>query len=230
MKIKEVFDYYENFKENTELNSNIAKVFSNSRRAVVFKHLKKYKKEIIESINYSYFESNENILLSIFQKNNKRFVHINSSKTENFPKYFQVKTQYEVYLSIFATICILYGFNNCQLENLDDSRLDLELKSRIEDICFKVYYDDDFNFNLSDYLNSNFSYLRIIFIFGKDFTYHLIKNYYFGNIEKNKCLEILNCSEEDFKELYNFIYNKYGLSKELKREKLIKKIESVVND
>ncbi|EAI9739298.1 hypothetical protein MLB78_001642 [Campylobacter jejuni] len=199
MLIKDYFNTYEKFSKS----SNLLRKFSIiSQKQAICKYLKLNKNFIINNINYCFFESEENYLISVFTNDNLNYIHINSRKTKEYPRAFENQENFEVFLSIFATISVLLNLNY-QITNLNDSRLLLKQKEKIEDITYCIYYDEKFNLNLSNYINDKLSYIKNIYYFGEDFLFCLFKNFYLKNILKEDLFKILNIDEEDFKKLYS---------------------------
>ncbi|EAH8851009.1 hypothetical protein CDJ58_07820 [Campylobacter lari] len=225
MKIKDIFEIYKDLKKT---NQKEIKKFSHcTRKVILCQYFKKNKNSIIKSINFSFFESDENYLISLFSENNINFVHINGKKTKEYPKIFNNQQEYEVFLSIYSTVALLYGIN-FQLESVSDSRLNYEIRERIKNICFQIYYDDDFNFNLSNSFHENFDYLKFIFLYGKDFIFELMKGFYYKKISKADCLNILNISEKEFSNLYKWVYEQ-KLSKIIRKNKILNNLEKIIH-
>lgn len=83
--IKEYFDFYLKIKQS---KMPLRKFSFLDRQLTLVKYLKQNKGKIIKSINYAFFESSENILLSVFCKDDVYFIHINGRLAKNYPSNF----------------------------------------------------------------------------------------------------------------------------------------------
>ena len=201
MKVKEYFELYSSFKQETEDFRTFNFLQS---KVSVMRYFKNHKKKIIESINYAFFESNEPYLLSVFSWHNARFVHINSTMTENYPIFATNVKEYENYLAIFGTFGILLD-QNFRIEALDDSRI-CYCSDFLRDMTNRIYYDENFRLNLTNYIEQ--PHLKIIYRFGGDFVFEIFNAYYRKKLELSKIKDIFQTTEENVKELYALLSSK----------------------
>ena len=196
--IKQCFEFYESVKmQESELKSF---TFLDRQLAIV-RFLKKYKKEIIENINYAFYKSNEPYLLSFFSGERAKYVHINSALTEDYPSIYENAEEYENYLAIYATFGILIN-QSFQIQNLNDSRF--YHKDFVRDMTNVIFYDEMFRLNLSSFVSENESYYKAIYAYGKDYIFSVFSAMMRQDIDENTCIKMLNMEDKmsDFRILF----------------------------
>lgn len=202
MKIKEYFALYEKFKSS---NVNHLKQFCFlDKRTSLIKYLKNKKSFIIKNINYSFFSSDEPFLLSVFADGDINFIHINIKK---LPPNFDSLQEYENYLAIYGTFAVLIN-QSFQIEDLNDSRLNIYIKDFLEDLTFKIYYDESFRLNLQDYINKENSVLKYVYAYGYDYLFVLFKAYFKEKLEFSFLVQALNIEENELAKLYRMYESK----------------------
>lgn len=197
--IREYFEFY--FKTKQKNILPLKKFSFLDRKLTLVKYFKKEKNDIIKSINYAFFESAEDFLLSVFSKEDIYFIHINSRLTKKYPSNFSSACEYENYLAIYATFAILMDFS-FQAQDLEDSRI--FHKDFLEDLTFKIYYDDNFRLNLESFIDEENKILRYVYRYGYDFLLEFFRIYY-KNSSKFIYLAFLNLlkiKESEFNELF----------------------------
>lgn len=168
--IKQYFEFYESVKEQ---NSPLKSFTFLDRGLSIVRYLKKYKKEIIENINYAFYESDEKYLVSFFSGERAKYVHINSTLTKDYPSIYENEQEYENYLSIYATFGILIN-QSFQLQSLNDTRF--YHKDFIRDMTNVIFYDEMFRLNLERDLQVKDEILPLVYRYGNDFLFNLFKN------------------------------------------------------
>ena len=199
--IKEYFDFYLKIKQN---QTPLRKFSFLDRQLTLVKYLKQNKVKIIKSINYAFFASDENVLLSVFCKDNIYFIHINSRLTKDYyPSNFSNSCEYENYLAIYGTFSVLIDFS-FQAQELDDSRI--FYKDFLEDLTFKIYYDDDFRLNLQDLIDQENAILKYVYRYGYDFLLEFFKLYFQNSSKTSNAyltfINFLKIKESEFNELF----------------------------
>ncbi|HEH5091113.1 TPA: hypothetical protein SG772_001728 [Campylobacter coli] len=197
--IQEYFQIY------SEINTtkNIIKKFSIlDRRLSIVNYIKKNKLKLIKSINFSFFESDEKYILSSFSNENINFIHINSRLTKDYPGYFENKKEYENYLAIYGTIGILLN-QNFQITTIKDTTQ--KYADFYKDITNAIFYDEDFNLNLSEYTLESELHMKYTYLFGIDFVIYILNSFYQNNITKQELFDVLNINDTDF----NFLFEKF---------------------
>ena len=208
MKIKDYFALYEKLKEN---KANPLKQFCFlDKKISLIKYLKHKKSFIIKNINYSFFPSNEPYLLSVFCGGNVNFIHINIKK---LPPNFDSLQEYENYLAIYGTFAVLIN-QSFQREDLNDSRLSLYIKDFLEDLTFKIYYDESFRLNLQDYINKENSALKYVYAYGYDYLLVLFEAYFKEKLEFNFLMQALKIEKNELIRLYRMYKSKILIRRE----------------
>lgn len=208
MKIKDYFALYEKLKPN---KANPLKQFCFlDKKISLIKHLKQKKAFIIKNINYSFFPSNESYLLSVFCGGNVNFIHINIKK---LPPNFDSLQEYENYLAIYGTFAVLIN-QSFQIEDLSDSRLNIYIKDFLEDLTFKIYYDESFRLNLQDYINKENSVLKYVYAYGYDYLLVLFEAYFKEKLEFNFLIQALKIERNELIRLYRMYESKILIGRE----------------
>lgn len=203
MKIKEYFALYEKLKTN-KANPSLKQFCFLDKRTSLIKYLKNKKSFIIKNINYSFFSSDEPYLLSVFADGDINFIHINIKK---LPPNFDSLQEYENYLAIYGTFAVLIK-QSFQIEDLNDSRLNIYIKDFLEDLTFKIYYDESFRLNLQDYINKENSVLKYVYAYGYDYLFVLFKAYFQEKLEFSFLVQVLNIEENELAKLYRMYESK----------------------
>lgn len=202
MKIIEYFNFYKNIKNK----ENVLKKFSLiSRKNSIVNYLKQNKKEVINSINYCFFESNENILISVFSENNIYFIHINSLLIKDYPKNFNSINEYENYLLIYGTFAILLDLN-FQAKDLDDSRI--LFKDFLHELTQYIFYDEKFNLNLIPYIDDENKIISFVYLYGYDFLFEIFKYFYKDKSNYVEIMKFLKMNESEFEALFELYKSK----------------------
>lgn len=208
MKIKEYFALYKKLKSN---KSNSLKQFCFlDKKISLIKYLKNNKGFIIKNINYSFFSSDEPYLLSVFCEEHLNFIHINIKK---LPPNFDSLQEYENYLAIYGTFAVLIN-QSFQIEDLSDSRLGIYIKDFLEDLTFKIYYDESFRLNLQDYINKENSVLKYVYAYGYDYLLVLFEAYFKEKLEFNFLVQVLKIEKDELIRLYRMYKSKILIGRE----------------
>lgn len=204
MKIKECFEFYESVKEGTNALKNFNFL---DRQLSIVRYLKKYKKEIIENINYAFYESDEKYLVSFFSGERAKYIHINSTLTKDYPSIYENEEEYENYLAIYATFGILIN-QSFQLQSLNDTRF--YHKDFIRDMTNVIFYDEMFRLNLSPFVSENDGYYKAIYAYGKDYIFQCFSAMMRGEIDEYGCIKMLNMEDKmrDFRILFE-VYERF---------------------
>lgn len=203
MKIEEYFALYEKLKTN-KANQPLKQFCFLDKRTSLIKYLKNKKSFIIKNINYSFFHSDEPYLLSVFADRDINFIHINIKK---LPPNFDSLQEYENYLAIYGTFAVLIN-QSFQIEYLNDSRLNIYIKDFLEDLTFKIYYDESFRLNLQDHINKGNSVLKYVYAYGYDYLFVLFKAYFQEKLEFGFLIQALNIDENELTKLYKMYESK----------------------
>ena len=167
MKIIDYFELYRKLKPESKKSK--IKIFSIlSHKHTIVKYLKQNTKEIINNINYAFFESNEKYLLSVKCSENAKYIHINTRLTSNFNNsLFSSKDDYENFIAIFGTFAVLLD-ESFQIEDLKDSTLLQSIREKLDDFTHHIWFCDDFRLNLQDFIIDDVN-LKVIYRYGYDF-------------------------------------------------------------
>lgn len=231
--ISEYYHLYEKVK-NTKESFKIFSVVH--QKQYVAQYLRKNKKLIISNINYAFFESDENYILSVFKGKKSNYIHINSKLTKNVPQSiiesisgFEKKDwtteltiyQYENWLAIFGTFIILLDGINTKLvkdfndnmpytiqDLLKDSRNESFLNDTLFSLTQVIYYDDDFRINLESFVNNENKILKFVYRYGYDFLLQCFKAYHKNELYADTIKEYIKATNDEFKELYSMFENK----------------------
>ncbi len=196
MEINSYFNFYANIKSDKPQLEHFSFL---DRQVTLVKYLKKNKSEIIKHINYAFFESKEPYLLSVFSSPNANYIHINHNLCKEHPKSFDSIYEYENYLAIYGTFAVLIG-ETFQISSLQDSRI--YFKDFLEDLTFKIYYDEDFRLNLESFLINKNEILRFVYRYGYDFLLQSFKIFNKDEFYYRRIKEFLNINDLEFKELF----------------------------
>lgn len=202
MDIKDYFNFYAINKTD---KSQVKKFSFLNKQATLVKYLKTNKNEIIKQINYAFFESKEPYLLSVFSAEVANYIHINSRLCREFPKNFDSLHEFENYLAIYGTFAVLIG-ESFQISSLNDSKI--YYRDFLEDLTFKIFYDDVFRLNLESLLIDKNNILRFVYRYGYDFLLQSFKIFYKDEFSYSTIKRFLNISDEEFNELYGLYRNK----------------------
>ena len=114
---------------------------------------------------------------------------------------FQISIEYENYLAIYGTFSVLIDFS-FQAQDLNDSRI--FYKDFLEDLTFKIYYDDNFRLNLESFIDEENKILRYVYRYGYDFLLEFFKLYYRDSSTNTYIpfLNFLKIKESEFNELF----------------------------
>ncbi|WP_270975452.1 hypothetical protein [Campylobacter helveticus] len=210
--IKQCFEFYEMIKDKEH---NLKHFTFLDRQLSIVRFLKKYKKEIINKINYAFYESDEEYLLSFFSGERANYVHINSRLTKEYPSIYENIEEYENYLAIYATFGILIN-QSFQLQNLNDSRF--YHKDFIKDMTNIIFYDEAFRLNLSSFVGENEGYYKAIYAYGKDYIFSVFSAMMRNEINEETCIKMLSMENKmrDFRMLFE-VYEKMILLKKDKK-------------
>ena len=143
-------------------------------------------------------------MLSVFADGAINFIHINIKK---LPPNFDSLQEYENYLAIYGTFAVLIK-QSFQIEDLNDSRLNIYIKDFLEDLTFKIYYDESFRLNLQDYINKENSVLKYVYAYGYDYLFVLFKAYFQEKLEFSFLVQVLNIEENELAKLYRMYESK----------------------
>lgn len=205
LSIKEYFKNYLEFKE--DVAKNLKYFCFLDKKISLTKYLKENKSLILKNINYAFFESDEPYLLSVFCENNINFIHINSKLSKNFPLIYNSKDEYENFLAIYGTFAILIQ-QNFQINNLNDTRINIYVKDFLSDLTFKIYYDEAFKLNLQEYIRNENEILKYIYRYGYDYLFVLFNAYFKQKIEFNYISKFLNINNDELTKLYRLYKHK----------------------
>lgn len=210
--IKQCFEFYEMVKDKEH---NLKHFTFLDRQLAIVRFLKKHKKEIINEINYAFYESDEEYLLSFFSGERANYVHINSRLTKEYPSIYENIDEYENYLAIYATFGILIN-QSFQLQNLNDSRF--YHKDFIKDMTNIIFYDEAFRLNLSGFVSDNEGYYKAIYAYGKDYIFSVFSAMMQNEISEETCIKMLSMGDKmrDFRMLFE-VYEKMILLKKDKK-------------
>lgn len=209
--IKEYFTFYSNIKSK---GTKLKKFSFLDKQISLIKYLKNNKNEIIRNINYAFVESKEPYLLSVFSENNIHFIHINARICKDYPKIFDSIYEYENYLAIYGTFAVLIDIN-FQAESLEDSRI--FFKDFLEDLTFKIYYDEAFRLNLESFVDEQNEVLKYVYRYGYDFLLQCFKLFYkdtFDALNYSHIMRFLQMNDLEFKELFGLYKSKIILEDE----------------
>lgn len=213
MNIKDYFLQYAEFCEGMKKDSLKTFCFLD-RKITLIRYLKENKNIIIKNINYAFFESDENYLLSVFSKDNIHYIHINSKLSKNFPLNYESKDEYENFLAIYGTFAILIG-QSFQIQDLSDSRLNIYFKDFLFDLTFKIYYDEAFRLNLEKFIRDENESLKYVYRYGYDYLFIMFRAYFNQKIEFSFLAKILNIEENELAKLYRLYRNKILIKNKL---------------
>ncbi|MCR2112212.1 hypothetical protein [Campylobacter upsaliensis] len=201
--IKQCFEFYDNFKVQ---KSELKRFTFLDRQFTIVRFLKKCKKEIIGEINYAFYESDEDYLISFFSGERANYVHINSRFTQNYPSIYENIDEYENYLAIYATFGILIN-QSFQLQSLNDSKF--YHKDFVRDMSNVIFYDEMFRLNLSSFVGESESYYKAIYTYGKDYIFSVFSAMMNHQIDEITCIKMLSMEDKikDFRMLFR-VYEK----------------------
>lgn len=180
----------------------------------LIKYVKNNKDLIIRNINYAFFESNEPFLLSVFHQKQTYFIHINARLCKDYPKIFDSIYEYENYLAVYGTFALLVNAS-FQVESLEDSRI--FFKEFLEELTFKIYYDEAFRLNLESLVDEKNKILKYVYRYGYDFLLQCFKFFYKDTfrITSHSCImKYLQMSDLEFRELFALYKSKIILENE----------------
>lgn len=207
MQIKKHFEVFTRLKEYEESEKKLKQFNFLDRKKILIDYLNKNKAYVLKKINYSFFESDEPYLLSVFTEKNSNFIHINSRLSKNFPVHYISKDEYENFLAIYGTFAVLIG-QSFQIENMSDSRIKIYIKDFLYDLTFKIYYDDAFRLNLQDYIKDKNKILRYVYKYGYDYLFILFRAYFNEKIDFVYISKILDIELSELEELFRLYKNK----------------------
>lgn len=142
--------------------------------------------------------------MSVFCQEHLNFIHINIKK---LPPNFDSLQEYENYLAIYGTFAVLIN-QSFQIEDLNDSRLNIYIKDFLEDLTFKIYYDESFRLNLQDYINKENSVLKYVYAYGYDYLLVLFEAYFKEKLEFNFLVQVLKIEKDELIRLYRMYKSK----------------------
>lgn len=212
MQIKKHFEVFTRLKEYRKNEEKLKHFNFLDRKKTLIKYLKENKVFIFKKINYSFFESDEPYLLSVFCGENINFIHINPKLSRNFPLNYDSKDEYENFLAIFGTFAILIR-KNFQIENINDTRLNIVFKDFLFDLTFQIYYDDNFRLNLQDYIREENEVLKYVYRYGYDYIFTLFNAYYSEKIDFDYIVKLLDIDTDELTELYKLYKSKILIEK-----------------
>lgn len=202
MKIEDYFNFYALIKKDV---SRVKRFNFLNKQISLITYLKKEKRDIINNINYAFFESYEPYLLSVFSNQSSNYIHINSRLCKEYPRSFDSVYEYENYLAIYGTFAVLLD-ENFQIESLDDSRM--YCRDFLKDLTFRIYYDSSFRLNLESMLVEKNNVLRFVYRYGYDFLLQCFKLFHNDKCEYSRIIEFLNIEGAEFIELYGLYQSK----------------------
>lgn len=202
MLIKEYFDFYEEYKA-TEVK--IKKFSLIDRKKTIVSYFKKNKKKLIQDINYMYFESDEDYLMQVFSSDKANLIFINTRLSKNIPKgkNFSSKQEFENYLTIYASFCVLLN-QNLRILSIDDSRVSVFIRDFLMDLTYQIFYNDAFDLNLQDIVNDNFT-LKMAYRYGYDLLFNIFMAFENGKIDDKKVISFFENEtlyENNLREIY----------------------------
>lgn len=199
MNIKEHFANYAKF--STKEQNSLKYFCFLDKKVALMRYLKENKAFIIKHINYSFFESDEPYLLSVFSDKRVNFIHINSRLSKNYLLGYESQNEYENFLAIYGSFAILIH-QNFQIQDLNDSRLNIYVKDFLMDLTFKVYYDDAFRLNLQEYIKDENEVLKYVYRYGYNYLLGLFRAYFNKSLEFDYIAKILKIDSNELAKLY----------------------------
>ncbi|CAD7289512.1 hypothetical protein LMG7974_01589 [Campylobacter majalis] len=201
-----VNDYFEFYKQHKKTKLKIKKFSLIDRKLSIISYFKKHKKELINNINYMYFDSDEDYLMQVYSSNEANLVFINTRLSNVLPKNrnFETKKEYENYLTICATFCVLLN-QDIKLISLDDTRISIFIRDFLKDLTYQIYYNDVFDLNLQDIVTDNFT-LKMIYRYGYDFLFNIFLAFDENRIDDKQVVSIFENDalyENSLREIYN---------------------------
>lgn len=201
MLIKEYFEYYKKYKQ-TEIK--LKKFSLIDKKYSIVNFFKKNKKSIINNINYMYFDSDEKYLMQVYSSDEANIVFINTKQSIDIPPIFLNKREYENYLTIFGSFCVLLN-QNIQINSINDTRISIFLRDFLKDLTYFIYYCDDFHLNLQNYVDDNFA-LKSIYKYGYDFLFNVFLAFSNNKIDDKEIISFFETEEfkeNSIRDLYN---------------------------
>ncbi|QKG30281.1 hypothetical protein [Campylobacter sp. RM16187] len=201
MLIKEYFDFYEQHKKT---DGKLKKFSLIDKKLSIVTFFKRNKKNLIKNINFMYFDSDEEYLMQVYNSDKANLIFINTRLTKDVLSIFTNKQEYENYLTIYGTFCILLN-QDLKITSLSDTRIPVFIRDFLKDLTYFIFYCDDFHLNLQDFVHDNFT-LRMIYKYGYDLLFNIFLAFDDGRINDRDVVlffenEILE--ENSLRGLYN---------------------------
>ncbi|OCS21947.1 hypothetical protein CFVI97532_07035 [Campylobacter fetus subsp. venerealis cfvi97/532] len=201
MLIKEYFDFYEQHKKT---DGKLKKFSLIDKKLSIVTFFKKNKKNLIKNINFMYFDSDEDCLMQVYNSDRANLIFINTRLTKDHLSAFINKQEYENYLTIYGTFCVLLN-QDLKITSLSDTRIPVFIRDFLKDLTYFIFYCDDFHLNLQDFVNDNFT-LRMIYKYGYDLLFNIFLAFDDGRINDRGVVSFFEneiLEENSLRGLYN---------------------------
>ncbi|MBX7491231.1 hypothetical protein K4G58_07320 [Helicobacter sp. Faydin-H64] len=100
------------------------------------------------------------------------------------------------------------------MESLNDSRLNIYIRDFLSDLTFKIYYDDAFRLNLSDYISNENRILKYVYTYGYNYLFTLFYAYFSEQISLEYIAKILQTTSDEVAKLYELYKSKIIISQD----------------
>lgn len=201
MLIKEYFDFYERHKRT---DGKLKKFSLIDKKLSIVTFFKRNKKNLIKNINFMYFDSDEEYLMQVYNSDKANLIFINTKLTKDVLSIFTNKQEYENYLTIYGTFCVLLN-QDLKITSLSDTRIPVFVRDFLKDLTYFIFYCDDFHLNLQDFVNDNFT-LRMIYKYGYDLLFNIFLAFDNGRINDQYVVSFFEnevLQENSLRGLYN---------------------------